>query len=479
MKRESYRLQYHLMPPTGWMNDPNGLCYYQDAYHVFFQYSPGDPLGSIKYWGHYRTKNLVDWEYLGIAVRSDCAWDKDGAYSGCGFTEDGILELFYTGNVKEEGEHDYVHSGRGANVIRITSDDGLVFSEKELLLSNKDYPKDYTCHIRDPKVWKTDDTYYMLLGGRKRQKRALGNGTEAMEIGAILQYESKDKIHWNYTGEVTTEEPFGYMWECPDVFSLEGTTVLMCCPQGVERETYRFQNVHQAGYFLLADREKENLNGTCKKEQFHEFDFGYDFYAPQTMLDPKGRRVLFGWAGMSEMEMEFHNQPTIEEGWQHSLTVPRELKLCHDKVYQYPVEELDKLREESFFIENGISEVFAKSFDCEILWKKDAERKECRLGEEVQFLWENGVFTVNFEEQCGCGRMRRQIQLESLEEIRILKDVSMLEVFLNHGEFVFTSRYYPKNTTTTKIEINGEKQAVVYTMRKMEVVCDVDTREER
>lgn len=181
------------------------------------------------------------------------------------------MELFYTGNVKEEGEHDYIHTGRGANVIRVTSKDGIHFSKKELLSTNQHYPKDYTCHIRDPKVWKKDNTYYMVLGGRKCD-----------DNGSILQYRSKDKIHWEFAGEIATEEPFGYMWECPDAFSLGGKTVLMCCPQGVERERFRFWNVHQSGYFLLDDREKENLGGTCKKEQFHEFD----------------------------------NAPTIEEGWQ-------------------------------------------------------------------------------------------------------------------------------------------------------------------
>ena len=194
---------------TDRMNDPNGFCYFAGAYHVFFQYSPHDALGRTKYWGHYRSKNLTDWEYLGIAIRSDCPWDKDGAYSGCGFTEEGEMELFYTGNVKEEGEHDYIHSGRGANVIRTTS--------------------------------KSDDT------------------------GAVLQYRSKDKRHWEFAGEITTEEPFGYMWECPDTFSLGGKTVLMCCPQGVGRERFRFWNVHQSGYFLLDGREKEKLGGTSKK----------------------------------------------------------------------------------------------------------------------------------------------------------------------------------------------------------------------
>lgn len=467
MKKETYRLQYHLMPPTGWMNDPNGLCYFAGAYHVFFQYSPHDALGRTKYWGHYRSKNLTDWEYLGIAIRSDCPWDKDGAYSGCGFTEDGKMELFYTGNVKEEGKHDYIHSGRGANVIRMTSKDGLLFSEKELLLTNRDYPKDYTCHIRDPKVWKCGDTYYMVLGGRKSD-----------DTGAVLQYRSNDKMHWEFAGEITTEEPFGYMWECPDTFSLGGKTVLMCCPQGVERERFRFWNVHQSGYFLLDDREKENLGGTCKKEQFHEFDFGYDFYAPQTMEDPKGRRILFGWAGMSEMEPEFDNAPTIEEGWQHSLTLPRELTYRDGIVYQYPVEEINALREEAVTLCNGANAISEVAFDCEIRFQEDTGRKECRLDEDVHILWEDGILSVTLSKESGRGRGKREILLSELRELRILKDVSMLEIYVNHGEAVYTARYYPENITTTSVTITNSEDARLYPMRKMEVESHVDTEAE-
>lgn len=94
-----YRLKLHLMPPEGWMNDPNGMCYYKGKYHVFFQYAPSGPMGVERYWGHYTSDNLVRWKYEGIAVKSDTPWDRDGAYSGCGFTDDGQMEIYYTGNV--------------------------------------------------------------------------------------------------------------------------------------------------------------------------------------------------------------------------------------------------------------------------------------------------------------------------------------------------------------------------------------------
>ena len=298
------------------------------------------------------------------------------------------MELFYTGNVKEEGEHDYIHSGRGANVIRMTR--------------------------------KSDDT------------------------GAVLQYRSKDKMHWEFSGEITTEEPFGYMWECPDTFSLGGKTVLMCCPQGVERERFRFWNVHQSGYFLLDDREKENLGGTCKREKFHEFD----------------------------------NAPTIEEGWQHSLTLPRELTYCDGIVYQYPVEELKALRKETVELCNGANSISELAFDCEIRFQEDAGRKECLLDEDVHILWEDGILSATLSKESGRGRGKREILLSELKELRILKDVSMLEIYVNHEEAAYTARYYPENTTTTNVTITNSADARLYPMRKMGVESHVDTEAE-
>ena len=53
MTEGRFRLGHHLMPPVGWLNDPNGLCWYKGKYHVFFQYAPFDVEGGLKFWGHY------------------------------------------------------------------------------------------------------------------------------------------------------------------------------------------------------------------------------------------------------------------------------------------------------------------------------------------------------------------------------------------------------------------------------------------
>lgn len=429
-----YRLKYHIMPPKGWLNDPNGLCCYRGYYHVFFQYSPEDVRGGLKSWGHYRSRDLIHWEFLGEALKPDTPWEKHGVYSGCAYAEDGLMELFYTGNVKEEGNHDYIHSGRQANILYVSSENGVEFGDKKLLMSNKDYPKEYTCHVRDPKVFKENGVYFMALGGRRN------DGS-----GAVLLYRSMDKLHWKYEKEYTTKTPFGYMWECPDLFFLEGRRFLSVCPQGLVAEEFRYQNIHQSGYFWVSE---DGLS------DFTEWDYGFDFYAPQTFFDGK-RRILTGWAGTPDMEEEYNNEPTIREGWQHSLTLFRELTWREGRMYQYPVKEYEQLRKEKLAVcQNTIT--VPQIYDAEI-WFRDAEEdKSIQFGNSLRLSFADGALELRFLDGSGSGRTVRRGRLKKFETLKIMMDTSMAELYLNSGEMVFTTRWFANTKESSTLEIKGE-----------------------
>lgn len=106
-----FREKLHLMPPVGWLNDPNGLCQMDGVFHAFFQYSPFNAEGGVKMWGHYTSTNLIDWEYKGVSLYPDQPFDCHGVYSGSAFLEDGTMYLYYTGNVKlEDGDFDYINT---------------------------------------------------------------------------------------------------------------------------------------------------------------------------------------------------------------------------------------------------------------------------------------------------------------------------------------------------------------------------------
>ena len=442
-----FRLGHHLMPPVGWLNDPNGLCWYKGKYHVFFQYAPFDVEGGLKFWGHYTSEDLVDWKYEGTALYPDSPYDCHGVYSGSALAESEKLHLFFTGNVKIDGDYDYINEGRETSTLHVESEDGIHFGDKEEIISFEKYPEEFTCHIRDPKVWKENDKYFMVLGGRLKGDK-----------GAVLVYESENLKKWKFKHIITTPEAFGYMWECPDYFELDGKKFLSVSPQGLKREEFRFQNIYQSGYFPVKE------DGSVDERDFREWDMGFDFYAPQTFTDNSGRRLLIGWMGMPDAEEEYTNK-TIDEGWQHCLTVPRELRVKDGKIFQYPAKELERLRKEKTILddEKSIVEVRVEvneGFDLLIEDIAVTDRSfQISMGGQMLFKYENEI--------AGAGRNKRKAKVRELNNIRILADTSAVELYLNDGEIVFSTRYYP-DREDLQLKVKGGKfRGNLWNLRKM------------
>ena len=326
------RLRFHLMPETGWLNDPNGLCQLDGQYHIYYQYTPFEPTGEIKLWGHYTTKDFVRYTRGEPVLFPDTDLDAHGVYSGSAFVEDGTIHYFYTGNVKrfDRDDYDYIMDGRESNTIGIDSRDGFRFTEKKLLLGNQDYPGDMSCHIRDPKVFKKGQAYYMALGAR-----------DVRGQGLVLLYESPDLKTWKYCSRVATREAFGYMWECPDLFELDGRQCLICCPQGVKPSGVDYWNVHQCTVMALDYDFDNHMGREIPPDAIAMVDRGFDFYAPQSFLDESGRRILIGWMGIPDAD---YTNPTTQAGWQHALTLPRVLHWKEGRLVQSPVPELQQMR---------------------------------------------------------------------------------------------------------------------------------------
>ncbi|RGY96446.1 glycoside hydrolase family 32 protein [Clostridium sp. AM58-1XD] len=442
-KEDGWSPSFHLSPPTGWLNDPNGLCFYQGMYHGFFQYSPFDAEGGLKFWGHSASRDLFTWNYLGAALCPDQPFDCHGVYSGSALVEGNRMTLFYTGNIKESGDFDYITEGRQGNLVMVSSDDGIHFGEKEWLMKNSDYPSDCTCHVRDPKVWKDGGIYHMVQGARNRK-----------EYGEVLYYQSEDKKTWKLRNRFTTDRPFGYMWECPDFFMLDGQKILSVSPQGVSHEMHRFQNIYQSGYFLFEGEEDASyrLNG------FEEWDYGFDFYAPQTFEDDKGRRILIGWMGMPDTP-KFQNK-TLEYGWQHTFTLPRVLQWTDGRIYQKPAEEILEKRGKATVIQHGVQEKYLKN--CEIVIENgNGSDFAAEFSGGLMLSWDNAkkLFAMTFKGEAGGGRDVRRMQLDSCRKADVFIDASCMEVFVNDGEKVMSTRYYPTERT---VKLDGAEEAVMY-----------------
>ncbi|MBR3226343.1 MAG: glycoside hydrolase family 32 protein [Atopobiaceae bacterium] len=456
MSNDSWRPKLHIAPYNGSISDPNGLCQFKGTYHFFCQNAPTYPgdFDSPHGWGHFASRDLVHYTFLGCHIFPGSPADADGSYSGGAYINEDADEVwfYYTGNVREE-EGDGTTSGRLANQTLMRSYNGINMEGKEVVLDNSGYPAYCSCHVRDPKVWKQDGKLHMLLGAR----------TLADSRGAIMMYDSDDGYHWEMAGSVTNleQKPFGYMWECPDRIVLDGMEFLSTCPQGMARAIESqgstrttAQNVHAAGYFPIRGTIVDLLHADTKRmdaeaphagidqNTFVDWDYGFDFYACQTLVDEKGRTMLVGWMSLphDEDDVRAYDNPT--ETWRGVLTVPRVLTYDEkrDRILQAPPAEIDALR--------GVAQDFDGSVT---LPKKCADvvidniegKGTIRFGDFLQLRFEHDVAKLEFTDMTKSGdRKLRQAPITRLENVRILVDTSVLEIFVNDGAYVFGTRYF-------------------------------------
>ena len=431
VKKDKNRLHFHMMPPTGWMNDPNGLCEFQGVNHIYFQYTPFLAGWGTKLWGHYTTKDWIHYKEEEPFLYPDEEWDRDGVYSGSAYTcEDGI-HYFYTGNVKLwDKDYDYIMNGREQNTIHVFSPDGKNIAYKKLVMTNDDYPVNMSKHVRDPKIYKKDGRYYMIQGGR-----------DAESYGCALLFCSDDLEHWKWYDTVRTAKPFGYMWECPDYFKIGDKKLLSTSVQGLEGGIWEDRNVYQSGYFEI----EGDILGEYKLSEYHLWDYGFDYYAPQSFETEDGRRIHISWMGMPDCE-EYTN-PTIKDGWQHCFTFPREIFEKDGKICQRPIRELE---EKKHLVSDVKGMLVGEGYTVYEMTISDITKNRFKviLSEKLILDYADGKFRMHFTDQdktsVSSGRSMRCVEVEEVENLKILADTSSVEVFVNDGEYVFSTRYYPE-----------------------------------
>lgn len=457
-QHDKNRLHYHLMPPSGWLNDPNGLCQLGETCHIYFQYTPFYAGWGTKLWGHYTTKDWIHFQEQEPFLFPDTPWDRDGVYSGSAFVKDEEIHFFYTGNVKMwDKPYNYITDGREQNTIHVISKDGYAAGEKKLVLTNADYPADMSKHVRDPKIYERDGRYYMALGGRDKKNQ-----------GNILLFVSEDLNCWKYYSRLMTNDPFGYMWECPDLFDLNGQTFLMFCPQGVKHKGYDYQNIHQCGYMPISFDPENNI---CDLGCFQELDRGFDIYAPQTFQDAKGRRILIGWLAVPDADYKY--DATVSSDWIHALTMPRVLSSEKGILMQSPLEEMQQLRVSCQAYElNELPKWETEDccFELQIESPFFLENLMLQLREDVYLLYKDHELILSMGES-GCGRTKRTIKSSKLSKLVIFSDTSSLEIFINDGTEVMSSRVFSKTLeqSVNILSVSGTGHAIFYKLSGYEV----------
>lgn len=471
-----YRLGYHVMGEVGWINDPNGFCYYNGEYHLFFQYHPFSSKWGPMHWGHVKSKDLIKWEYLPIALAPDKDYDSEGCFSGSAIEKDGKLYLMYTGHVNPDSSND--ESVRQTQCIAF-SEDGINFNKaaQNPVIGTKDLPDNALPQdFRDPKVFKRDGWYFVIVGSRNKDTS-----------GQILLYKSKDLFNWSYVGIMAgSHNEVGKMWECPDFFYLDGYDVLIVSPQDIERDGDRYNNIY-ASVYMLGKMDLES--GKYTYDKIDEIDFGLDFYAPQTLIDARGRRILIAW-----MQMWHRRIPTDDKNhnWAGAMTLPRELSIIDGKLYQKPIEEIKNYRTnplnyKNIKVDKTLSLHGIKGQCIELEAEIDSQESVVFglkvLKGETQ---ETVMYYDKVEERFVFNRSRSGEDLSAMEigtadlrkvplllknnilKMHIFIDRSSVEIFLQDGERVMTSTVYSDNSSEA-IEFFCDQEIVIKNIDKWDI----------
>ena len=424
---------FHLAPPAGWMNDPNGLIYFNGRYHAFFQHHPASAYQGPMHWGHATSTDMLHWQHEPVALAPGDKYDRDGCFSGSAVDDDGVLSLIYTGHIclEDRGNDSII---REVHCLA-TSHDGIHFEKQGCVLT----PPEGIMHFRDPKVWHEEGSWWMVIGAR-----------DASDNGQVLLYRGTSLRDWHLE-HVLAHSAAGksYMWECPDFFRCGNFHWLMFSPQGMPPSGYRFRNLFQSG--VLAGSWKPG-SVFALKGGFEELDYGHDFYAPQSMLAEDGRRIIMAWMNMWDSPV-----PTRSEAWAGCLTLPREVFERDGRLCQRPVREVESLRKKCQPLSpvrlQGLQLLTENVQAAELLvtWHtvdSHAELYGVRLGDGLRLYVDNQagrlVLWRYYPEEGLDGY--RSVELPDTEylTLRIFLDRSSVEVFVNDGEATLSSRIYPQ-----------------------------------
>ena len=473
---EPFRPQYHYTPEKNWMNDPNGMVFYEGEYHLFYQYNPaGDKWGHMS-WGHAVSPDMVHWTHLPLALAEA---DNVMIFSGSavvdwknssGFGKDGRppLVAVYTGFRTTDRVQ--------FQCIAYSNDKGRTWTK----YSGNPVIDINSMDFRDPKVQWHDATRRWIM-------------TVSLSAEHKVRFYGSDNLKaWTLLSEFGPAGATGGVWECPDLFELPlpGTNdkrwvlVVNMNPGSVAGGSggqYFIGRFDGTQFVADGDSLIPPRPGRSASESAHWFDYGPDYYAAVSWSDvpaSDGRRLWLGWMSNWEYGGDVPTSP-----WRSAMSIPREVGLSRTaegiRLVQKPVREMESLRDRHFAFKSGdVSEANA--------WLKERHVQGDQLELMVEFAPRSsgteGVKVLTSDTEAtviGVDRQRGRAFVDRTHsgnvtfhqkfsgvydaplavhdgrvKLHLFVDASSVEVFVNDGERVFTSLVYP-SAASRGVELFG------------------------
>ena len=319
LAHDPLRPQFHLLPRHNWMNDPCAPRFHRGQYHMFFQYNPGAAVWGDMHWNHATSPDMMYWKHQPLALTPTASgYDAYGCFTGSVLPDGDRASILYTGVTKCSPEEETIR-GEGTREVQClaTALDDDLHTWKKLdkpVIATPPAGMKVT-GFRDPCPWKDGETWY------------LGVGSGFTKVGgALLLYTSENGREWTYLhplaqgkwngGSQVNPVATGEMWECPDFFALDGKHVLLYSTEGKV-------------YWEIGALDTKEMKFHMETRGL--LDHGA-YYAMKSMVDEKGRRILWGWIQERRADAEL-----IQAGWAGCMALPRVLSIGPDNTLRMEV----------------------------------------------------------------------------------------------------------------------------------------------
>ncbi len=447
------RPKYHILPAANWTNEMHGLIYYNGKYHLFNQKNGANLLLNTINWGHYSSPDLISWTEHRPALSPEQGIDERGIWSGHSVIFEGKPALIYTA---------------GAPYINHI---GLAFPNDSSLISWQKYsgnpivkgpPQGYQrTDLRDPYVWKENDTWYMMIG--------YGVVEDGEEKGSLLLYKSKDFKKWDFLHTLFTGDPknddSGVFWEMPVFWKMDGKYILL-----VNKVPYK--GVPAVALYWVGDFVNEKFVPDFKVPK--RLEVVNRLLSPSVALDVAGRTTA-----IAIIPDEITAEAAYKQGWNHLYSIPRTWKLKDGEIYQRPHPALEKLRmgEISFksqTIKPGNNLLLASGthqleFKAElntgsskkfgfIVGKNKSGSEQTRIYydfEKHEMIVDDTQSSKREHVPLNIRTGKYNLEPNSKVDLHVFIDGSVVEVFIN-GKDAFTTRLFPLSQESTDVELFTE-----------------------
>jgi fructan beta-fructosidase len=450
--QEKYRPAYHFTPEKNWMNDPNGLVYYEGEYHLFYQYNPYGNIWGHMSWGHAVSKDLFHWEHLPVALEEypdPLTGDSTMIFSGTSVIDknntSGLCEgkncmiAIYTSNVHKDNQGLTQHQS-----LAYSNDKGRTWKRYDknpiVDIQRKDF--------RDPKVF-----WY-----EPQQKWVMA--TVIPDLYKVRFYESKNLLEWKQLSEFGPLGDTTRIWECPDLYELPiennpGKTEWVLSLSGGHPQGPKFVGMQ----YFVGQFDGTTFTTDAPKQPTLYIDHGKDFYAGIVYNNiPKedGRTIMIGWVN----NWTYGNQiPTSP--WRSAMSIPRKLSLKETenglRLIQTPITEVTNLREE--MITDSISSTGTAEVEIEFDTEQSEEMgiKLFKSGNEETVVGYRVKDQILFLDRRKSGNVSFHLDFASIEEMKLIPqegkiklhifiDQSIIEVFANDGEATISDYAFPEKS---------------------------------